>query len=66
MISIVVPGIPGKIQSAIINLIYFDIFYPEEWFPYFMQYFFKINPDDGVKNDDPVSIQFMEFGFESK
>jgi hypothetical protein len=39
-----------------INLIYFDIFYPEEWFPDFFQYFFKINLEDKVKDDEPVSI----------
>ena len=56
LISIVVPGIPGKIQSALINLIYLDIFYPEEWFPDFMQYFFNLNLEDGVKNDEPINI----------
>jgi hypothetical protein len=39
-----------------INLIYFDVFYPEEWFGDFIQYFFKISLEDGVKDDDPVSI----------
>jgi len=32
------------------------MFYPEKWFPEFMQYLFKINLEDGIKDDDPVSI----------
>jgi len=40
----------------LINLIYFDIFYPEKWFPDFMKYLLKINLDDRVEGDDPVSI----------
>jgi hypothetical protein len=48
MIGIMVPGIPGKIQSAIIKMIYFDIFYPELWFPYFIQLLFKINLEDAI------------------
>ena len=39
-----------------INLIYFDILYPEEWFPEFMKYLFRVNINDGLKDDDPVSI----------
>jgi len=39
-----------------INLIYFDIFYPEEWLPDFIKYLFKIDLEDGIKDDGPVSI----------
>jgi hypothetical protein len=56
MISILIPGIPGKINSTIINLIYFDIFYPELWLSDFMQYFFKLDLEDALVNDYPISM----------
>jgi hypothetical protein len=39
-----------------INLIYFDIFYPDYWFPDFMNYLFGINLEDGVQDDGPLSL----------
>lgn len=52
------------IQSVIIRFLFFDIFYTERWMPKMMK---TIGLDlDLIENDDPISMQFSQNGFESK
>jgi len=43
MVAIMIPGLPGKIQSAMIKLIYLDILFPEFWLSEGIHYVFAIN-----------------------
>jgi hypothetical protein len=66
MIGIMIPGLPGKIQSAMIKLIYIDILYPEFWLSDAILFVFGIDLEENLSNDEPVNLQFDEFGFQSK
>ena len=58
MIGIMIPGIPGKIQSAMIKLIYLDILYPEFWLSDAIYFVSGINLEEKINGDDPVNLQF--------
>ena len=52
------------IQSVIIRLIYFDIFYTERWMPKMMKSI-GMNKND-IENDEAINIQFSQNGLTSK
>ena len=63
-ISVAILGYPQLMQSVLIKLIFFDIFYTEHWMPSMMK---GIGLDfDRIENDDPMNLQFSENGFGSK
>jgi hypothetical protein len=49
--------------NALLNLIYFDLLYTEEWMPYFMSY---LGFDFNIEGDIPINAYFEENGFESR
>jgi hypothetical protein len=62
MISMSVPGIAQNIQLVLLNLVYFDILFTEDWFPQFMEYLhFDLNFED-----QPLNSYFAENGFQYK
>ena len=56
MIGIMIPGVPGKIQSVIIKLIYLDILYPEFWLSDSMFSIFAINLEENINDDYPINL----------
>jgi hypothetical protein len=48
------------------KLIYLDILYPEFWLSDAIYSVFGINLEENINDDNPVNLQFNEFGFESK
>ena len=49
-----------------IKFIYLDILYPELWLEDAMQYAFRIDIEEDLIQDEPVNLQFKEFGYQSK
>ena len=49
-----------------IKLIYLDVLYPEYWLPDALYSIFGTNLEESINNDEPVNLQFNEFGFQSK
>ncbi len=50
-------------MAVLLKLIYFDIFYAEQWFPQMMKH---IGLDiDLVDNDKPVNLYFSQSGYDS-
>jgi hypothetical protein len=46
-----------------IKLIYIDILYPELWLSEAMKSVLGINLEENINNDEPLNLQFYEFGF---
>ena len=60
-ISVSISGYPQIMQSVLIKLIFFDIFYTERWMPLMMK---SIGLDlDFIENSDSISLQFSYNGF---
>jgi hypothetical protein len=58
MIGIIVPGVPGKIQSTVIKLIILDILYPENWLPDAIKETLNVNIEEEIEDDEAVNLQF--------
>jgi hypothetical protein len=49
-----------------IKLIYLDILFPEFWLSDAIYFIFGIDLEENLKDDEPLNLQFDEFGFQSK
>jgi hypothetical protein len=63
IISIPIPGVASLLLKALLNLIYFDLLYTEEWINKFMS---NIGFDFNIEDDRPINAYFEDFGFESR
>ncbi len=59
MISMSIPGVAQVIAQVLLNLIYFDILYTEEWLPSFLVSLGIIQDP----NDEAINIYFEDNGF---
>ncbi len=62
MISMSIPGVAQVIAQVLLNLIYFDILYTEEWFPSFLRSLGIVQDQE----DEAINIYFEDNGFSSK
>lgn len=62
IVSITIPGVALVIQNTLLNLLYFDLLYTEEWMP---QIWEKMGYVDDDEEEDLLNEKFEENGFQS-
>ncbi len=61
IVSITIPGVALVIQNTLLNLLYFDLLYTEEWLPQILEKMGYVDDDE----EDILNEKFKENGFHS-
>ncbi len=61
IVSITIPGVALVIQNTLINFLYFDLLYTEEWMPQIWEKMGYVDDDE----EDLLNEKFKENGFQS-
>ena len=59
IVSITIPGVALVIQNTLLNLLYFDLLYTEEWMPQIWEKMGYVDDDE----EDLLNEKFEENGF---